>query len=584
MAAAATAWPNARRVSLGHVASRRPWVGCVRYATSTPRAKRAALGRRREPSRRSARRPPPSAASAPPSAAKRPPPRGEAERRPRAEGATPRRAREREARPRRRQRRALIKWAGYGRREVPPDRRAPPGEPPLRSAAGVSSRPLTRATRRSTTRPRAIPRRSGRGLPPSSSGARRGRRCSTGSRRTPSGSSAASSTRASTAWIGTSAAGAATRPRSSGKASPAIGARSPTGSSIATSASSPTSSSRSASARAIASRSTCRSSPNWPSRCSPARASAPSTAWSSAASAPSRCATASTISRRALLITADGGYRRGNVVQLKRVADEALQATPSIENVIVVQRRTSSPFTVEFTDGRDLWYHDLMRKAPLECEPEPMDAEDMLYILYTSGTTGKPKGIVHTTGGYLTGVLRDDEVGVRPEGRGRLLVHRRHRLGDRAQLRRVRAAGQRRDGRDVRGRTGLPAQGSVLGDRRALRRHDLLHGADGDSRVHEVGARVARTPRPLVAAPAGIGRRADQPRSVDVVPPLHRSRALPDRRHVVADRNRPHPDHAAAGDHPDQARLGDASVSRYLRRDPERGRIGRRASAAACSR
>ena len=104
-----------------------------------------------------------------------------------------------------------------------------------------------------------------------------------------------------------------------------------------------------------------------------------------------------------LLITADGGYRRGNVVQLKRVADEALQATPSIENVIVVQRRTSSPFAVEFADGRDLWYHDLMRKAPLECEPEPMDAEDMLYILYTSGTTGKPKGIVHTTGGYLTG-------------------------------------------------------------------------------------------------------------------------------------------------------------------------------------
>jgi acetyl-CoA synthetase len=103
-----------------------------------------------------------------------------------------------------------------------------------------------------------------------------------------------------------------------------------------------------------------------------------------------------------LLVTADGGYRRGQVVPLKRVADEALAATPSVEHVIVVQRR-HSPFAEEFVEGRDHWYHDLMKKASHACEPEVVDAEDMLYILYTSGTTGKPKGIVHTTGGYMVG-------------------------------------------------------------------------------------------------------------------------------------------------------------------------------------
>ena len=119
-----------------------------------------------------------------------------------------------------------------------------------------------------------------------------------------------------------------------------------------------------------------------------------------------------------LLVTADGGYRRGNLVALKKIADEALSDTPSIEHVVVVQR-AGDKITVEMKAGRDQWYHELMERAPSRCEPEAMDAEDMLYILYTSGTTGKPKGIVHTTGGYLTGVyattkmvfdLKDDDV------------------------------------------------------------------------------------------------------------------------------------------------------------------------------
>ncbi|MGE3577901.1 MAG: acetate--CoA ligase [Vicinamibacterales bacterium] len=103
-----------------------------------------------------------------------------------------------------------------------------------------------------------------------------------------------------------------------------------------------------------------------------------------------------------LLVTADGGWRRGAVVPLKQMADEALRDTPSIRNVVIVQRLHGAPVPVHVQEGRDHWYHRLMMDAPYACEPERMDAEDMLYILYTSGTTGKPKGIVHTTGGYLT--------------------------------------------------------------------------------------------------------------------------------------------------------------------------------------
>ncbi|WLG50061.1 acetate--CoA ligase [Pseudomonas sp. FP1742] len=98
------------------------------------------------------------------------------------------------------------------------------------------------------------------------------------------------------------------------------------------------------------------------------------------------------------VITADEGVRGGKFVPLKQNVDKALQSCPGVSSVIVVER-TQNP--VNWVEGRDLWYHQALRDVGDDCPPEPMDAEDPLFILYTSGSTGKPKGVLHTTGGYL---------------------------------------------------------------------------------------------------------------------------------------------------------------------------------------
>ena len=106
-----------------------------------------------------------------------------------------------------------------------------------------------------------------------------------------------------------------------------------------------------------------------------------------------------------VLVTADGAWRRGTVITLKGRADEALTQTPSITNVVVVERvaKIDASAKAPMQPGRDVWWHEAMATASDECAAEPMDAEDMLFILYTSGTTGKPKGVMHTTAGYLVG-------------------------------------------------------------------------------------------------------------------------------------------------------------------------------------
>ena len=253
-----------------------------------------------------------------------------------------------------------------------------------------------------------------------------------------------------------------------------------------------------------------------------------------------------------VVITADEQVRGGKVIPLKPAVEEAI-AMGGCEAVskVIVYRRTGGK--IQWTEGRDLWMHDVEAGQPDTCEPVPVNAEHPLFILYTSGSTGKPKGVQHSSAGYLLWALltvkwtfdaRKDDVYWCTADVGWVTGHTYITYGPLA-------AGS--DPGRVRGRAHVPERRPLLGHDRAPQGHHLLHRADRHPFADQGRRSHARGPsaqlRPGFAAHPGHGGRADQSRSLDVVSQTDRPRALPHRRHLVADRDRRPHDHAAAGRH-----------------------------------
>jgi acetyl-CoA synthetase len=256
-----------------------------------------------------------------------------------------------------------------------------------------------------------------------------------------------------------------------------------------------------------------------------------------------------------LLITSDESVRGGRNGAAEEERRQGARPMPERRHL---HRRAPHRRRGAWTEGRDVWYHEAMAAASAECEPEPMDAEDPLFILYTSGSTGKPKGVLHTTGGYLvyaamthkyTFDYQDGEVYWCTADVGWVTGHTYIVYGPLA---------NGAISLMFEGIPNYPGHVALLaGGRQAQRRH-LLHRTDRDPRAD--ARRRGAGQEDLAQEPAHPRhrRRADQPRGLGVVSQRGRRRALPHRRYLVADRDRRPSDHAAAGRHAAQARLGDA--------------------------
>ena len=193
---------------------------------------------------------------------------------------------------------------------------------------------------------------------------------------------------------------------------------------------------------------------------------------------------------------------------------------------------------VHMVPRRDHWWHDIVDRQSEDCPPVPVDSEHMLYLLYTSGTTAKPKGILHTTAGYLLGTsythemifdLKPDDVYWCAADIGWVTGHSYIVYGPLANA---------TTGVLYEGSPDTPAWDRWWQIVEDYKVYDPVLRADRDPRVHEAGPGAPGEARPVVAAGPRFGRGADQPRGLDVVPRAHRRRSRAGRRHVVADRDR----------------------------------------------